>query len=135
MENKIMNLYTIKENLKRLKAEERQLIGDFKEYLSSESLTSLVDDTGYKVTLSKSEKVAINEEILLQELKKFIKEHKDDPMLKEYKKCIKRVETVNEDHVESLIRSGLLPASILEPATSLKTIESIRINAPKKGGK
>lgn len=134
MKNKIVELYNIKDDIKILKNDEKQLVDEFKEYLNSESLSSLSDDNGYRITLSKSEKVSINEEILLKELKKFIKEHKDDAMIKEYKKCIKRVEIVNEEHVESLIRSGVLPASILEPATSLKVTETIRVNKSKKGG-
>lgn len=134
MITKISELYNVKEDLKRLKGDEKELVSEFKEYLNSEGINKLADNsTGISVSMSKSEKVSINEDILLQELKKFIKEHKEDPMIKEFKKCIKRVETVNEDHVESLIRSGVLPASILEPATSLKVTETIRVNKSKKG--
>ena len=135
MITRICELFEVKEDLKRLKAEEKELISDFKDFLNAEGINKLTDnESGISVSISKSEKVSINEDLLLKELKKFIKEHKDDPMIKEYKKCIKRVETVNEDHVESLIRSGVLPASILEPATSLKVTESIRVNKSKKGG-
>lgn len=134
MITKISELYDIKEDLKRLKGDEKELINEFKDYLQSEGINKLSDNsTGISVSMSKSEKVTINEDVLLQELKKFIKENKEDPMIKEFKKCIKRVETVNEEHVESLIRSGVLPASLLEPATSLKVTESIRVNKSKKG--
>lgn len=135
MITRICELYEIKEDLKKLKAEEKDLVADFKDFLNAEGINKLTDnESGISVSISKSEKVSINEDVLLQELKKFIKEHKDDDMIKEYRKCIKRVETINEDHVESLIRSGILPASILEPATSLKVTETIRVNKPKKGG-
>lgn len=134
--NTIVKLNDIKIQKKEITAKEKELTEQFKEFLKAEGIDTLTDEaSGLSVVMTTSESTSVNEEILLKELKNYIKANKDHEFIKDIKKCIKRVETVNDEQVEHLIRMGILDVSILAPATAVKETERLNIKKAKKGSK
>lgn len=135
MNEKIVKLSEVKAEKKKVTAIEKQLTDEFKDFFNAEGIDTLTDEaSGLSVVMSVSENTKINEEVLLKEVKKFIKENKDHEFIKDIKKCIKRVETVNEEQLEHLIRSGILDADILASATEIKYTPRVNVKKVKKGG-
>lgn len=133
---RISELDEIKKEKKAIGAKEKELSDAFKEFLRAEGIDTLIDEsTGLSVVMTVSEGTSVDEEILKNEVKKFIKNNKDHEFIKDIKKCIKRVEVVNEEQIEHLIRMGILDVSILAPATTIKTTERLNVKKVKKGGK
>lgn len=136
MREKIVAFNEVKQGIKILKKEETELKEQFTKFLQSEGLDSITDEeSGLMVAISMSEKITVDEDRLLKAIKQFIKENKEHEFIKDIKKCVKRVETVNEDQIEHLIRSGILEPSILESATDVTYTPRINVKKAKKGAK
>lgn len=127
----VQQYFDLKAKEKELKAEIDFAGGEIKKYLTENKLEEF-DADGVKVTYKGSERSSINEEKLIKTIKKIANNTDDKEVKKVIKSCIKKVETIDEPTLETLIYNNVIDSSDLECCYESKMIYTLRVQKAKK---
>lgn len=130
--NQLISQYSqSKDKEKEVKAELNELGTQLKELLLANDIQEY-EFGGLKISYKPSEKSTVNEDKLINTIKKLARATKDKDMKAKIRAAIIKVEAIDEHHLETLIYDGTVTPEDIAECYESKTIWTLRLGKASK---
>lgn len=131
IEQLVAKFKELKSDEKLLKAQLVSTTAELKTYFEENDTDEIACNEDL-VTYKKSVRSKVNEEKLMECIKKLARNTKDPELKKKIRSCVKKVDTVDEDALETLMYEGTISPNALEPAYESTITRTLRLGKVKK---
>lgn len=130
--NQLISQYSqSKDKEKEVKAELNELGTQLKELLSANDIQEY-EFGGLKISYKPSEKSTVNEDKLINTIKKLARATKDKDMKAKIRAAVIKVEAIDEHHLETLIYDGTVTPEDIAECYESKTTWTLRLGKASK---
>lgn len=130
--NEVLDKYSVsKDKEKEVKAELSTLGQQLKDILSENDLEEY-EFGGLKISYKPSEKSTVNEDKLINTIKKLARNTKDKDLKATIRESVIKVEAINEHHLETLLYDGTINPQDIAECYESKTTWTLRLGKSKK---